>query len=214
MGGTGSGLIADASGLSAPMAGALSTGPQTRGGFLAGVGRVLKGVVGFLIGENFGEAWRSFFSSWAEGPTGGFMPTGIAAILRSVRSMIPGNSAANGMHAWHAGSNAALAKALGLVGAPLILVAGILHETPLDFASFKGEQSFQGTINHALDSLTDIGANVFGMASGYLIPRSHAAVSFAIDVGNLIPGPGEPDPTFGGHGAYTGNPSTAWGQYP
>jgi hypothetical protein len=118
------------------------------------------------------------------------------------------------MHAWHAGSNAALAKALGLLGAPLILLGGILHETPLDYQSFVTEHRFQGTLNHALDSLTDIGANVFGMGVGYIVPRGTAAIEAAVRFGNYIPGPGEPDPRFGGRGAYTGDPTLAWGQYP
>jgi hypothetical protein len=120
----------------------------------------------------------------------------------------------NGMHAWHAGSNAALARALGLIGAPLILLGGILHETPLDLVSFLAEYRAQGFVNHALDSVSDLGANVFGLAVGYTLPRG-VAVEAAIRYGNYIPGPGEPDPRFGGGGGrYVGEPSTAWGQYP
>jgi RHS repeat-associated protein len=195
--------------------------PSLKGsGALSGVALVgavaalLRGLVELVIGENYGEAWRGFFVPWAEGPTGGFLPGAISKILKGVAELVPRNAFANGMHAWHAGSNAALAKALGLLGAPLILLGGILHETPLDYQSFVTEHRFQGTLNHALDSLTDIGANVFGMGVGYIVPRGTAAIEAAVRFGNYIPGPGEPDPRFGGRGAYTGDPTLAWGQYP
>ncbi len=97
-----------------------------------------------------------------------------------------------------------------MVGAPLILLGGIYHESPLDWESFKGEQHWQGTVNHVLDSVTDIGANVFGLGMGYL----GGGVDRATRWGNYIPGPGEPDPAFGGGGPYNGNPLDAWGQYP
>ncbi len=59
-----------------------------------------------------------------------------------------------------------------------------------------------------MDSLTDIGANLFGITVGYM----GGSVDFAVRWGNYIPGPGETDPTFGGGGPYNGNPSDAWGR--
>jgi hypothetical protein len=134
--------------------------------------------------------------------------------LLSVHGRLPGDEAANGMHAWHAGSNAYLAGEYGLAGYPLVALAGLFHESPLDWGSFMAEQTWQGTVNHFLDSATDLIANGFGLAVGYLLPRE-MAVPIAIRYGNHIPGPGEPDPAFGGRGGpYRGNPSDAWGQYP
>jgi len=134
--------------------------------------------------------------------------------MRDVASTLPSNAAANGMHAWHAGSNAYLAEQLGLVGGPLVFLGGVIHETPLDWGSFWAEQKWQGTVNHFLDSVTDIGANTFGLAIGYFDPTGNA-IEHAVQWGNHIPGPGEPDPAFGGGGGpYTGDPSDAWGHYP
>jgi hypothetical protein len=169
------------------------------------------GIVDWVVGRDSGAAWRSAFTdSWVRGPTGGVLPERLANGLRDVGRSVPSNAAANGMHAWHAGSNAFLAEELGVVGAPLILLGGIYHESPLDWESFKGEQHWQGTVNHVLDSVTDIGANVFGLGMGYL----GGGVDRATRWGNYIPGPGEPDPAFGGGGPYNGNPLDAWGQYP
>ncbi|MFN8627350.1 MAG: hypothetical protein U0587_15370 [Candidatus Binatia bacterium] len=80
-----------------------------------------------------------------------------------------------------------------------------------------GRRSFlYGSVNHFLDSTTDIAANVFGMAAGYSKLTGSASVlsTRAAEWGNYIPGPGEPNPAFGGAGRYKGNPSDAWGQYP
>ena len=171
-----------------------------------------KGLSDLIIGEDWGAAWGDVFSTdWAPGPTGGYLPRSLANGLKEVSKDIPSNAAANGMHAWHAGSNAYAAQKLGLLGAPSILAAGIIHETPLDWGSFRAEERWQGTINHALDSATDIIANITGMTLGYfgVSPKD------ASNIGNYIPGPGEPDPAFGwGGGPYNGNPSNAWGQYP
>jgi hypothetical protein len=120
---------------------------------------------------------------------------------------------ANGMHAWHAGSNAYLAGQLGLIGAPLIFAGGLYHESPLDWKSFQAEQYWQGSVNHLLDSATDIISNFYGMTIGYAYPGKDP-VGFAMRTGNYIPGPGEPDPAFGGAGPYKGSPADAWGQYP
>ena len=127
--------------------------------------------------------------------------------------MTPADAYKNGMHAWHAGSNAYLAREFGIVGAPLIFLGGAFHESPLDWKSFMAEQDFQGTVNHFLDSFTDMIANSFGMWLQYKYPSPHT-VGGAIYLGNYIPGPGDPDPTFGGGGAYNGDPTKAWGQYP
>ena len=180
-------------------------GTTSAGGALGGLAA---GIVNWIIGENFGSAWRSLFQRERVRTSSFRLPQEIADAIEGVP--VPDDAADNGMHAWHAGSNAAAARKLGLVGLPLILLAGILHETPVDWGSFLAEQEFQGTLNHAVDSGTDILANVVGLGIGYALPTS-AAVSVATSVGNLIPGPGEPDPTFGGAGAYSGNPVAAWG---
>ena len=124
-----------------------------------------------------------------------------------------GDPAKNGMHSWHAATNAALANRMGPVGAVLLWVGGLVHESPIDSGSFDAEQRAQGTVNHILDSTTDIVANTFGIVVGLLLPRK-AAVPAAAFLGNYIPGPGDPDPTGAGGGGYTGNPVDAWGQYP
>jgi hypothetical protein len=180
----------------------------------AGVANFFKGAIDWVIGEDFGAAWRSAFTEkWVPGPTGGLMPESLAKGLREVGLSLPDDATANGMHAWHAGSNAYLAQKLGIVGAPLIFLGGLYHESPLDWGSFQAEQHFQGTVNHILDSTTDIVANLFGMLVGYTVPTK-SAVDIAVRAGNYIPGPGEPDPAFGGKGPYKGNPVDAWGQYP
>jgi RHS repeat-associated protein len=189
-----------------------------------GVGIAGKMVIDRVIGENYGAAWRSMFTEkWVDGPTGGKLPQSLADGMSAVGSGVPANAAANGMHAWHAGSNAYLAGKLGLIGAPALFAGGLFHESPLDWDSFKAEQSGyidqaglkhpgQGTVNHILDSTMDIVANVFGMGVGYLNPN--VSVPDAVSWGNYIPGPGDPDQAFGGVGhEYNGKPWKAWGGY-
>lgn len=153
--------------------------------------------------------------SWVSGRTGGVLPASLAgAIVDVERKYVPTDAWMNGMHAWHAGSNAEISSRLGPFAAPLQWVAGVIHETPLDWGSFWTEQRDQGTVNHVFDSIGDIVANTHGIAIGLLLPPKMAA-GFAAYSGNYIPGPGEPDPTFGGGtGRYKGEPSDAWGQYP
>lgn len=118
------------------------------------------------------------------------------------------------MHSWHAGTNAAMIHRLGPVGAISVFLGGVYHETPLDKGSFRGEQFYQGTINHILDSFSDLWANAHGMVIGLLLPKK-IAIKFAVKTGNQIPGPGDSDPTGLGTGnPYNGKPSDAWGQYP
>jgi len=119
----------------------------------------------------------------------------------------------NGMHAWHAGSNAAIASRLGPLAAPFQWLAGLYHELPFDWESFKAEQEYQGTVNHFLDSFTDIVANTYGIVIGNLF-GSNTSIPLATITGNYIPGPGETDRRFGGNGPYKGNPFAAWGAYP
>lgn len=180
----------------------------------SGIGIAGKEIIDFFIGKDYGATWRAMLTEkWVDGPTGGKLPQSLADGLRGVGGNVPGNAAANGMHAWHAGSNAHLANRLGLIGAPFIILGGIFHESPLDWSSFCAEQRYQGTVNHALDSATDIVANIFGLGVGYLMGSQ--GIDAAIKWGNYIPGPGEPDPAFGGVGGpYKGKPSAAWGQYP
>ena len=181
------------------------------------VGGLIKGIIELIIGEDFGAAWGALFTDdWVEGQTGGFLPESWNEGIVAVQAAVPTDASENGMHAWHAGTNAYFAKKLGLVGAPLIILAGIFHETPLDWGSFSAEQFWQGSINHFFDSFTDLGANLFGLVIGYVVP-GNSAVNYAIQLGNYIPGPGEPDPAFGGGGipyAIEPDPSRAWGHYP
>jgi len=119
----------------------------------------------------------------------------------------------NGMHAWHAATNAHVVNRLGPVAAPLLWLAGVIHESPIDWGSFMSEQKAQGTVNHILDSSTDILANAWGILLGMVLPRKIAVKAGAI-TGNYIPGPGDPDPEGVGKGGYKGRPQDAWGQYP
>jgi RHS repeat-associated protein len=122
----------------------------------------------------------------------------------------------NGFKAWHAATNAVLTQRLGPVAVPFLFLAGLFHESPLDWKSFKAEQKNQGTVNHILDSLLDIVANVFGMVIGLIAPRKflhwNPAVAWAAYFGRYaIPGPADRDPEEGGVGpAYSGNPLDAW----
>jgi RHS repeat-associated protein len=205
--------------LGAPLAGTIDA--------LEGVGQTLTGVATFngdRIAQGLRNAGLGVLSTlglreavtepWGPGRTGGFLPRSLNDVVSSVRSATPPNAFLNGMHAWHAGTNAAIANRVGPLVAPFQLIGGIYHETPLDWNSFSAEQRFQGSVNHFLDSITDIGANIVGQALGYLLP-SEAAQRAALGIGNQIPGPGDPDPEFGGCcGTYTGDPADAWGQYP
>ncbi len=171
----------------------------------------------WLIGTDYGDAWRKIlsFSNYVSGPTGGFMPIeirqGMEKVQYDVWNKYPYlHPQDNGMHAWHAATNTYLVKRLGVVGIPIIFIGGIYHESPLDWGSFWAEQEAQGTINHFLDSATDIVANIFGMTVGVLPLPEDVLVDFAMRAGDYIPGPGDPDPNGLGTGGYTGNPVDAW----
>ena len=173
--------------------------------------------VSLVIGENLGLAWAAIFrggDAWGAGPTGGFLPDSLSKLIRHVRGLEPNLNEdwkKNGMHAWHAGTNALLVKKLGLIGVPFIVVGGVLHETPVDWGSFSAELSSQGYVNHFIDSVGDLVANAVGVAAGVFVPSTDLALDVAIRVGDYVPGPGETDPRFGGGGAYHGNPIHAWG---
>jgi RHS repeat-associated protein len=155
-------------------------------------------------------------SRWVDTPIEGSpkLPESLVSDMSAVRNLDTGNTWwKNGMHAWHAGSNAAISARLGLLMAPIQWLGGLYHELPFDWTSFWGEQRFQGTLNHILDSTTDIIANTYGIIIGNLLSPEIAG-PFAAQSGNYIPGPGDPDPNFGGGGRYQGRPSQAWGQYP
>tara|TARA_B100001121_G_scaffold6250_1_gene5337 strand:- start:804 stop:1790 length:987 start_codon:yes stop_codon:yes gene_type:complete len=197
------------------------------GGVVKTVGRMIKGDkvaakkewrdvgVGLLGIVGLGEA---FTQKWRPGATGGILPESLATDLEDVNRKVWDPSfidhpEKNGMHAWHAGSNARLANKLGPVGSILAFIGGLYHESPFDKFSFKAEQRAQGTVNHIIDSFTDIIANIVGIATGLLLPQKWAT-NVGIKIGNQIPGPGDPDPTGAGTGGYKGNPGDAWGQYP
>lgn len=151
-------------------------------------------------------------------PTGMPLPKTLANDLWDAQNATQADANLNGMHSWHAASNAHIATRVGPIGAVFLWLAGLYHET-FDFQSFSGEQYWQGTVNHTLDSLTDIVANTFGILIGMILPRK-IAVDAASWLGNYIPGPGEPDPAFGGPGTPYGSPPNpndpkrAWGHYP
>ena len=191
-----------------------------------GVGEILAGTVtgdGSLFSDGLGEFGNGILSTigvkealtekWVPGNTGGVLPESLAKGMDNVSKQLPDDSYKNGMHSWHSGTNAAIANKTGILMSIFQFLGGIFHESPLDSESFKAEQYHQGTVNHFLDSTTDIIANTVGMCIGYLLPRD-LATNAAISLGNYIPGPGEPDPAFGGTGDYKGNPVDAWGQYP
>jgi RHS repeat-associated protein len=183
-----------------------------------GVGVAGKIVIDRVIGESYGKAWRDMLNigGWSKGNTGGALSgdlkQGVTESQKKAWAQTP-SPADNGMHAWHAGSNAYAAQKLGLIAAPFIALAGIYHETPgvtpYDWQSFMDEQRAQGTVNHAIDSVMDIVANTFGMTVGYVYPGVEGWDN-AVKWGNYIPGPGDPDPHGKGGGRYTGNPSAAW----
>ncbi|WP_437962143.1 SpvB/TcaC N-terminal domain-containing protein [Sorangium sp. So ce119] len=163
------------------------------------------------------ERWHTVdWSARADGdPTSTLpLPDSLRRDTRDAAGRLPSaapNARENGMHAWHAGTNAAVAHRVGLLGALLLVIGGLIHESPIDWESFDAEQRNQGTVNHILDSLTDIIANVFGIFLGLLLPRSWA-IEVGVRAGNYIPGPGDPDPAVGGDGGtYTGKPWRAWG---
>lgn len=178
---------------------------------LKDVGLGLAGIVG--LKESLSEPW----SGGKNLPTSLALPGTLATDLlqaQQVSHQVTGGEAhLNGMHAWHAATNAALSNRLGPIGAHFSWLSGLIHESPLDWGSFWAEQHFQGTVNHILDSSMDIVANYLGMQLGLLLPRE-LSVRMAAYWGNLIPGPGDPDPAFGGGGHYKGSPLDAWGQYP
>ena len=140
------------------------------------------------------SAWKSLFvDDWVEWPSGGRVPRSIADGMMEVRRKSPKDDFENGMHAWHAGTNAYLARDFGILGIGPIILAGIYHETPLDHQSFTEEQQFQGTLAHVVDSVTDIGANIVGLSVG-LLDVTDRAVDHAIAIGRVIPGPADKDP--------------------
>ncbi len=197
---------------------------------IGGIGTVIGGVTtgnGNMISNGLKAVGHGVLSTvglkeavtelpWVDGDTGGKLPeslkNGMSAIGDRARNT---ESWKNGMHSWHAATNAFIANRTGVLGSVFQVLGGIYHETPFDSGSFKVEQRDQGTVNHFLDSVTDICANTFGMLTGYLLP-SEMALNVAYNLGNYIPGPGDPDPNMGGGGThrYKGDPRDAWGQYP
>jgi RHS repeat-associated protein len=163
---------------------------------------------------------EAVYEKWKGGVTGGLLPASLADDIEDVQGKVWDSTfidhpEKNGMHAWHAGSNAVLTQKLGPLGAVITFLGGLFHESPFDKKSFHDEQKAQGTVNHIIDSSTDIVANTFGIIVGLLLPKKWAA-TVSIKLGNHIPGPGDPDPNGTGAAAhnYKGNPFDAWGQYP
>ena len=219
--------------IAAPLAGLIeiiSGLVQLVGALFAWNGRAgLRGLAemgfGFLRIVGFREVVEE---RWVRGadtglPTSLRLPESMARDLgithRRVDQITEGTAGRNGMHSWHASTNAIVANRVGPIGAPFLFIAGLVHESPIDWGSFQAEQEWQGTVNHILDSFMDIISNIFGILLGLLIPRRWS-VFVAAFLGNQIPGPGDPDPAFGGagfrynEGPRANDPTRAWGHYP
>jgi RHS repeat-associated protein len=166
--------------------------------------------VEFMIGENWGSAYRGLLPS-EPSKTGLPVPANVAAVISTELAVEPPDSYKNGHHAWHAGTNARLTQMFGVIAAPLIFLGGVIHETPLDAKSYVDELTNQGFVNQQLDSMGDITANALGIAIG-AFDRTPGGVTRAIQLGNRIPGPTDP---WGGRGPRyrIGNPAAAWGPY-
>jgi RHS repeat-associated protein len=163
--------------------------------------------VEFMIGENWGAAYRDMFMYMPkDSKTGPPVPANVASAIDMAFAASPPDAYRNGYHAWHAGSNARLTQMFGVVAAPVILLGGVFHETLSD-PSYIGEIERQGIVNARLDSMGDIVANSLGIAIG-TFDRSPNGVTRAIQLGNRIPGP--IDPQLQGGRRYTGNPLAAW----
>jgi hypothetical protein len=119
----------------APLAGAID--------FVEGIGRGSIGLGTFngsKISSGFGLAGLGFLRSfglkeaftekWVGGTTGGFLPESLKNEMDAVA--YPSDAGKNGMHAWHAGTNAALTHKLGSFGALFVFVGGLIHESPID----------------------------------------------------------------------------------
>jgi RHS repeat-associated protein len=216
------GLVDMLGGLSRTLAGIFSWRGQTVLRGLADIGKGFLSIFG--LKEALTEGWhapptRTDAAGNVHGlPTGMPMPRSLANDLWDAQNATQADAAMNGMHSWHAASNAHLATRVGPIGSVFLWLAGLFHET-FDIESFKAEQEWQGTTNHILDSLMDIVSNTFGIFLGMILPR-HWARTAASWLGNYIPGPGEPDPAFGGGGFRYGegpranDPRRAWGHYP
>ena len=155
---------------------------------------------------------QAFTEEWVRipGMTGGIpLPRSLAEAL--VRANSRGKThkadAQNGMHGWHASTNASISSQVGILAIPIMFLAGIAHE--LDPGSVSAEFGAQGGVNAFLDALGDIGANSVGMIGG-LFSTPNAAPSVGRTLGNYIPGPGDPDPRGIGRGGYQGDPTKAW----
>ncbi len=198
--------IETVAGVGQTIAGILSfTKAQIETGISA-IGHGILGIFGFQ--EALTEPWKM-----QRGMTGSLrMPESLGSVVRNAN--MPAGSpehakdAANGMHGWHASSNAGLASKLGPFMAPFQWLAGIAHET-IDFPSIRAEVRAQGPLNGMLDAIGDIAANTVGMVTGLLVPP-RLAPSLGRAAGNFVPGPGDPDPRGLGGGGYTGDPRPAW----
>jgi RHS repeat-associated protein len=175
----------------------------TRG--LATMGLGLLSMIG--LKEVISEKWTGRIRT-----SGIHLPPTLAADITHAEEFVPDDAAENGMHSWHAATNAVVTSRLGPVAAPFLWIAGLIHESPIDWPSFQAEQTNQGTVNHILDSLMDIVSNTFGIILGLLLPRRLAGPAAGF-LGNYIPGPSDSDPAIGGTGGYKGNPADAWGPY-
>jgi hypothetical protein len=100
--------------------------------------------------------------------------------------------AGHGMHGWHASSNARVAAKIGPLFAPIQWLGGLAHEV-YDFRSIRWEIEAQGVAGWFVDSLGDITANTFGMATGYLVSPASAG-SVGRQIGYMVPGLLDKDP--------------------
>jgi RHS repeat-associated protein len=174
-----------------------ASGAYQSGGWSAAATSVANDVTAPFIGENFGAAWRSGIAdtlsgNWVKAETSAmYVPESWAGDIKTVEDNLLPDSASHGHHDWHAGTNALLARKLGILGVPFLLAGGVIHETPIDWRSFWGENERQGTYRHLYDSAGDIAANIVGAAMGRakLNAPTNVLVGRAMEWGNHIPGP-------------------------
>jgi hypothetical protein len=85
-----------------------------------------------------------------------------------------------------------VAAKIGPLFAPIQWLGGLAHEV-YDFRSIRWEIEAQGVAGWFVDSLGDITANTFGMATGYLVSPASAG-SVGRQIGYMVPGLLDKDP--------------------
>jgi RHS repeat-associated protein len=195
---------------------------------------IANGLNGLMNAQSWGDAGRSTlqilglprdffpFSGWVKAPTGGKLPPSLGKLLDGAggdedKLLGVNVGGLNGHKAWHGGTNAGIAYAIGPVGSVFQILGGVFHEVDIwSPEAARDEYKNQGGVNQFLDSTGDILANLYGMGVGYFSLSPDAGVHFAMRTANYIPGPTDPwktgKPTY--HQQASPNPVNAWGGYP